>query len=81
MSQPVDKGGLGLGTMTTSYIFLGAILALVVFLSITRRDETPPEVVAEELSHEYPHPHPHSHRRPHTHPHRELVDAPATETV
>ena len=41
MSQH-DKqyGGLGLGTTGTSYIFLGCILALVIFLSITRRDAT-----------------------------------------
>lgn len=43
-------GGLGLGTTGTSYIFLGSILALVVFLSITKRDQTPPEVVALELT-------------------------------
>jgi uncharacterized membrane-anchored protein len=41
MSQNSKKyGGLGLGTTGTSYIFLGCILALVVFLSITRRDAT-----------------------------------------
>ena len=41
MSQHSKKyGGLGLGTTGTSYIFLGCILALVVFLSITRRDAT-----------------------------------------
>ena len=33
-------GGLGLGTTDTSYIFLGCILLLVTFLSITRRDVT-----------------------------------------
>ena len=33
-------GGLGLGTTGTSYIFLGCILALVAFLSITRKDAT-----------------------------------------
>jgi uncharacterized membrane-anchored protein len=33
-------GGLGLGTTGTSYIFLGCILALVTFLSITKRDQT-----------------------------------------
>jgi uncharacterized membrane-anchored protein len=39
MSQNSPKyGGLGLGTTGTSYIFLGCILALVVFLSVTRRD-------------------------------------------
>jgi uncharacterized membrane-anchored protein len=41
MSQHSHKyGGLGLGTTGTSYIFLGCILALVVFLSLTRRDVT-----------------------------------------
>jgi uncharacterized membrane-anchored protein len=39
MSQHSHKyGGLGLGTTGTSYIFLGCILALVTYLSITRRD-------------------------------------------
>jgi uncharacterized membrane-anchored protein len=50
MSQHSHKyGGLGLGTTGTSYIFLGCILALVVFLSITKRDQTPPQVVEHEL--------------------------------
>ena len=36
MSQNSHKyGGLGLGTTGTSYIFLGCILALVAYLSIT----------------------------------------------
>ena len=38
MSQPTKNGGLGLGTTVTSVIFLGTILALVVFLTVTRRD-------------------------------------------
>jgi uncharacterized membrane-anchored protein len=44
MSQH-DKqyGGLGLGTTGTSYIFLGAILALVAYLTVTRRDQATPE--------------------------------------
>ena len=51
MSQHSHKyGGLGLGTTGTSYIFLGAILALVVYLSITKRDQTPPELVLREES-------------------------------
>ena len=37
---PAEYGGLGLGTTGTSYIFLGCILALVVWLTITRRDAT-----------------------------------------
>lgn len=50
MSQHSHKyGGLNLGTTNTSYIFLGAILALVTYLSVTRRDQTPPELVAREL--------------------------------
>jgi uncharacterized membrane-anchored protein len=41
MSQNSHKyGGLGLGTTGTSYIFLGCILALVCYLSISRRDAT-----------------------------------------
>jgi uncharacterized membrane-anchored protein len=38
LSQPVEETGLGLGTILTSVIFLVAILALVVYLSITKRD-------------------------------------------
>jgi uncharacterized membrane-anchored protein len=41
MSQHSKKyGGLGLGTTGTSYIFLACILALVTYLSLTRRDVT-----------------------------------------
>ena len=44
MSQHSKKyGGLGLGTTGTSYIFLGCILALVTFLTVTKRDQTPRE--------------------------------------
>jgi uncharacterized membrane-anchored protein len=38
LSQPVDEGGLGLGTVGTSAIFLITILCLVIYLSKTRRD-------------------------------------------
>jgi uncharacterized membrane-anchored protein len=38
LSQPVEETGLGLGTVTTSLIFLSAILALVVYLTVTKRD-------------------------------------------
>jgi uncharacterized membrane-anchored protein len=44
LSQPRADGGLGLGTTVTSAIFLSAILAVVVYLSLTRTDAT--EVVA-----------------------------------
>ncbi len=40
LSQPVDVGGLGLGTVGTSMIFLFSILILVVYLSITQKKQT-----------------------------------------
>ena len=41
LSQPQADGGLGLGTTGTSAVFLAAILAVVVYLAVTRRDQTP----------------------------------------
>ncbi len=38
LASPTSEGGLGLGTNLTSIIFLSAILALVVFLAISKRD-------------------------------------------
>jgi uncharacterized membrane-anchored protein len=38
LSQPVNETGLGLGTILTSVIFLTTILALVVYLTVTKRD-------------------------------------------
>ena len=38
LSQPREVGGLALGSVAINLAFLGAILALVVFLTITRRD-------------------------------------------
>jgi uncharacterized membrane-anchored protein len=46
--QDPQYGGFGLGTTGTSYIFLGAILALVAFLTVTRKDQTPPERIEDE---------------------------------
>ena len=40
LSQDTVNGGLGLGTDQTSFIFLLAILALVVYLVVTKVDET-----------------------------------------
>jgi uncharacterized membrane-anchored protein len=40
LSQPVDAGGLALGTVGTSAIFLVTILGLVIYLTRTRRDES-----------------------------------------
>jgi len=41
LSQPSPDGGLALGTVVTSAIFLGAILALVSYLTVTHTDEIP----------------------------------------
>ncbi|MEA2352064.1 MAG: hypothetical protein QOJ14_478 [Thermoleophilaceae bacterium] len=81
LSQSSHKyGGLGLGPTGTSYIFLGCILVLVLYLSRTKRDQTPPEVVlaeeaaAAEHRHDLHLPHPHM---PHPHmPHPHLPHLP-----
>ena len=39
LAQSLKDGGLGLGTTTTSVLFLVAILAAVTYLSLTKRDE------------------------------------------
>ena len=61
LSQPKADGGLGLGTTVTSVIFLLTILAVVIFLSVTKVDridedsrdeiilETPPSHVSHWL--------------------------------
>jgi uncharacterized membrane-anchored protein len=46
LSQAKHDGGLGLGTTRTSFVFLTAILAIVVYLTRTRRDEAPATAVA-----------------------------------
>jgi len=38
LALPKSEGGLGLGTAWTSIIFLGAILATVIYLTVTRSD-------------------------------------------
>src|SRR6476660_1032516 len=48
LSQPVEETGLGLGTILTSVIFLAAILALVVYLSVTKKE---PLVFTPEEAH------------------------------
>lgn len=52
MSQPHKAGGLGLGTTGTSVIFLAVILALVVFLAVTKVDQA--EVAASTDSDDEP---------------------------
>jgi uncharacterized membrane-anchored protein len=50
LSQPRHDGGLGLGTTMTSFAFLAAIVVVVTFLTITRRDIT-------EIAAVHPEPH------------------------
>jgi uncharacterized membrane-anchored protein len=40
LAAPPSEGGLGLGTFGTSVLFLGTILVVVVYLSITDKDRT-----------------------------------------
>jgi uncharacterized membrane-anchored protein len=47
LSQPKADGGLGLGTTVTTFLFLATILAVVAYLTLTRRDVTEPELVAD----------------------------------
>ncbi len=49
LSQPVADGGLGLGAVVTSVAFLATILALVAYLTITRKDVLDP-VAIESVS-------------------------------
>lgn len=42
LSQARGDGGLGLGTVVTSALFLVTILVLVTYLALTRRDESTP---------------------------------------
>ena len=52
LSQPSKYGGLGLGATVTSFIFVGGILAMVAYLSITKRDvieKEPKEEIKKEI--------------------------------
>ena len=50
LSQASPDGGLGLGTTATSALFLIIILALVVYLTMTKKDETPPELIQADMT-------------------------------
>ncbi|MFD5078753.1 hypothetical protein [Streptomyces sp. NPDC058371] len=50
LSQPTGDGGLGLGTVVTSALFLAVILGLVVFLSRTRKDVIEPDGAAQQAA-------------------------------
>jgi hypothetical protein len=69
MAQSSHKyGGLGLGTTKTSYIFLGCILILVSYLSITERDQTPPDVIVADEARRQVHGREHHAHLPHVGP-------------
>jgi uncharacterized membrane-anchored protein len=42
LSQSRHDGGLGLGTAGTTYLFLATILAVVAYLTVSRKDQAPP---------------------------------------
>lgn len=46
LSQLPGDGGLGLGTTLTSILFLGAIFATVIYLTVTRKDEISTAAIA-----------------------------------
>lgn len=48
LSQPASLGGIGLGTVITSAIFLISILGLVSYLTVTRKDVRPPLSIRED---------------------------------
>ncbi|MET7604989.1 hypothetical protein ABZU45_14215 [Streptomyces avermitilis] len=50
LSQPTGDGGLGLGTVVTSVLFLAVILGMVVYLTVTRKDVSGPERIAQSAA-------------------------------
>jgi uncharacterized membrane-anchored protein len=50
LSQDRGAGGLGLGTVGTTVIFLLTILAVVAYLSVTKRDQAPAAVLAADAA-------------------------------
>ena len=62
MAQPTSNGGLNLGVTVTSVIFLIAILAVVIYLSIRKPDVIPiPTDAAERAKLDQPETAPHHH--------------------
>ena len=57
LSQQGNQG-LNLGTTTTSYLFLGTIIALVIYLQIRKPDVTPVQLVNTDAVHHPNLPHP-----------------------
>jgi uncharacterized membrane-anchored protein len=68
LSQPRESGGLGLGTTVTSLIFLAAILLVVSYLTVTRKD-----VIELQHHEEHEREHEHAHGHEHGHEHHDAV--------
>lgn len=49
LSQPVEYGGLGFGTTDTSFIFLGAIVLIVLYMTLKRSDHDDEEEPLAEV--------------------------------
>ncbi|AEH85409.1 membrane protein [Mesorhizobium opportunistum] len=47
LSQPSEYGGLGFGTTFTSLIFLGCIIALVLYMTLKKTDDEADEILLE----------------------------------
>jgi uncharacterized membrane-anchored protein len=79
LSQQGNQG-LNLGTTTTSYLFLGTIVALVIYLQLRKPDVTPVALVNADSVHEVHMPHPHVPHPHLPHPHHEAgVDPQPSE--
>ena len=52
LASPKSEGGLGLGTLGTSLLFLGTIAAVVVYLSVTGTDRTETTATTESIAEE-----------------------------
>ena len=50
LSQDRADGGLGLGATITSALFLVTILGLVIYLTLTKKDEIPHETIQKDLA-------------------------------
>ncbi|MBW8794266.1 MAG: hypothetical protein JF597_11920 [Streptomyces sp.] len=50
LSQPTGDGGLGLGAVATSVLFLGVVLGLVMYLAVSRKDVTQPQQAARHAA-------------------------------
>ena len=47
LAQPADYGGLGFGTTLTSIIFLGCIIALVLYMTLKKDAEAADKILLE----------------------------------